>query len=377
MSAHADAAARIAAALNGSARPAEDDPDDLGASWRPVDLGPVLRGERPRIEPTVLRRSDGQALLYPGRTHVFAGESESAKTWLALLAVAQVLAAAGRVLFIDYEDDAAGIVGRLRALGVDPVAIDQRFVYVRPDERVELGEHELMVLMAAGADLAVIDGMTEALEVEGLSSNRDTEVARFQRLLPKRIAREAGCPVITIDHVTKNPETRGRFATGSQHKLAGVTGAQYLVEATKTWAEGKVGRSRLTIAKDRPGVVRSFAAGAKHLGDLVGTGHPDGGLHLEVVATAEPRKAKDGGHRPTVLMERVSRFLAAHEGEALSKTSVRAGVKGDDKAIDRAVDVLVLEKYVDRTTVGQSQLHRHVRPYVEALDGLVAEDETT
>jgi hypothetical protein len=45
-------------------------------SWAAVDLEPYKRGEVVIIPPMFLHRSDGKALIYPGRPHVFFGESE-------------------------------------------------------------------------------------------------------------------------------------------------------------------------------------------------------------------------------------------------------------------------------------------------------------
>lgn len=50
-------------------------------SWRFEDLHEVLDGKVKRTEATMLRRSDGAPLIYPGRTHAFVGESESMKSW--------------------------------------------------------------------------------------------------------------------------------------------------------------------------------------------------------------------------------------------------------------------------------------------------------
>ena len=80
------------------------------SSWAPIDLTDALAGHDVE-RPAMLCRTDGVALLYAARTHQFAGESESCKTWCALLVAAQTLnTATGRVLWIDFEDDQHGIV---------------------------------------------------------------------------------------------------------------------------------------------------------------------------------------------------------------------------------------------------------------------------
>ena len=69
-------------------------------SWTPQDLAEALAGDD-IPPPEILARTDGKALLYRGRTHAFIGESESCKTWGALLAVAERLRAGEMVLWVD------------------------------------------------------------------------------------------------------------------------------------------------------------------------------------------------------------------------------------------------------------------------------------
>jgi hypothetical protein len=60
-------------------------PEHRGASWAAVDLGPYLRGEIHRPEPTIgWPRRDDLRLLYPGKEHTVIGEMESGKSCLRL-----------------------------------------------------------------------------------------------------------------------------------------------------------------------------------------------------------------------------------------------------------------------------------------------------
>ena len=59
-----------------------------------------------------------------------------------------------------------------------------------------------------------------------------------------------------IDHVTKNSDSRGRFAIGAQAKLAGLDGAAYTIEVRKPLGRGMEGALSVRVAKDRPGAVR-------------------------------------------------------------------------------------------------------------------------
>src|SRR5262249_2724871 len=83
-------------------------PDARPASWQPVDLAPVvagvLAGELVGPVPTLLARTDGACLLYPGAITALQGEPEACKGWIVLNAAVQTLHAGGTVLYIDCED---------------------------------------------------------------------------------------------------------------------------------------------------------------------------------------------------------------------------------------------------------------------------------
>lgn len=71
----------------------------------------LLAGTITRHAPTIGRRDDGAALFYQEKVNGVAGASGSGKTGTALYAAAQELAAGEAVVYVDLEDDAAGVVG--------------------------------------------------------------------------------------------------------------------------------------------------------------------------------------------------------------------------------------------------------------------------
>ena len=353
----------LAASLGGQATAA------TGSSWQAVDLGPALRGEQSCPAPGIIYRTGGPGLLYPGKVHGLAGEPESGKSWLALWAVAQVLTAGGRAVLLDFEDDETGIVGRLRALGATVAQVEAGFVYIRPSQALDdlAGRH--LDQACADSTLAVVDGTTEGMAMHGWAPKNDVDVALWQARVLRRMAAH-GCAVLAIDHVVKDRESRGRWATGSQHKLAGVDGASYLVEVRKPWAPGRSGLARLVVVKDRPGAVRAALEDLRTVGDMVVDSWPDGGVSIDLVASKPQETAGDGGHRPTVLMQRTSAFLAAHQGKSDPSTNaVRKGVRGDDGSIDRALVVLELEGYATSTKQGNGTYWQHVKPYTGDTEG--------
>ncbi len=93
-------------------------------AWQPVDLGPVLDGTYRAPLPTVGARSDGVGLFYPRRVHTAAGESGDRQDLFVMLAQVEVeLRRGNAAVFVDFEDDEGGVVGRLLAMGAKPEAI--------------------------------------------------------------------------------------------------------------------------------------------------------------------------------------------------------------------------------------------------------------
>jgi hypothetical protein len=223
----------------------------IATTWAPVPLDDILAGDYTPPAPTMLSRVDGRCLLYAERSHSVSAEPEALKTWLALGASAEQLAAGHTVLYIDFEGSAAEIVGRLRALGVNPEAIRRRFIYLRPDEPLAAGAlTDLDTALARKPTVSVVDGVTEAFNVQGLSPLDNSDVATWLELLPRRIVRAGSAPLL-LDHVVKDKEQRGRYSIGAQHKLAGVDVA-YSMHVVEPFGRGKDGVVTIKVQKDRP-----------------------------------------------------------------------------------------------------------------------------
>ena len=236
------------------------DEQEIESSWKPVDLLKFFDGSYETPVTSILIRTDDKGLIYAGRVHSFYGESESGKSWLAQIAVAEQLKQFKKVIYIDFESDAADLVFRLGALGVSQAEILQNFTYIRPDTARDHEDPYWQNLLKPNINsLVIIDGVTEALTMWGGETKDNDAITRWMRLFPRAIAQQSGAAVISIDHVTKDKETRGRFAIGGQAKLATIDGAAYLIEPLEVLAPGRTGTLTVRVTKDRPGFVRKIA----------------------------------------------------------------------------------------------------------------------
>jgi hypothetical protein len=278
--------------------------------------------------------------------------------------VAQWIAAeemlAGRdVVCIDYEDDEEGVTTRLIDLGLEPDTIAERFHYKRPEERYALEASVKMrdLVERCRPRLVIIDSVGEAHAVDGVKGNDDDDVARWFRRYPRSIA-GLGPAVVVIDHVPKAKDRPAGYAIGSQRKRAAITGAAFMVEPIRALGRGQVGAAKLTCAKDRNGV---------HVRDRIAATFTMDATSAQIVAVLtapEPSRDAAGAFRPTVLMEKLSRYLEGQPDDyEASKNVLLEAVPGNTDAKRTAIDRLVGEGHLARRQDGQRSLHRLVRPF--------------
>lgn len=347
--------------------PPEDIEAEQGSrSWQPVDLSHVLNGTYEPPQPTVGERDDGKGLFYPGRLHVIAAESESGKTWLALAAAVTELRRGNSVVYLDFEDDEGGVVGRLITMQqVSHDVIKDRFIYIRPEGALSIPERmQLQALLGRlRPTLAIIDGVTEAMSLQGLDIRDNKAVADFGQMLPRRIA-ECGPATVLLDHVVKDREARGGNPIGGIHKLNGLNGAMYLLENKSPFGIGLTGRSRVLIRKDRPAQLRRNGVPA-HEGlfwyaDLVGESR--GEDYIEISLTPAEKQDDSKPFRPTHQMAKIAEVLAGAP-KGLSKNAIEGAVTGKAAVIRHALEMLVNDEYVVIERIGPASLHKLVKPY--------------
>lgn len=312
-------------------------------SWDVHDLSEiVLHGDTPQI-PTVLERVDGFCLLYPGAFHSLAAEPSSGKSWVAILACAQELKAGAHATYVDWEDRPGRVVARLMALGVKPQTILDRFHYIRPTRPLDPMGRALLDERAASSSILILDGVTEGMTLHGMDIDSQADAARFIHLFPKHLA-DLGPAVLQIDHLPKTTDPHNRFAIGAQHKLAGLDGAAYMMKVLEPFGRGKRGRAKITVSKDREGTVDEKAVGRTIAELVIDSTGPD--LYVALDCPHGAPLSEDGGFRPTVLMERVSRFVESSPAP-VSGRQIEAGVSGNGKSIRDAIRILNAEGFLE------------------------------
>lgn len=336
------------------------------SSWEPVNLGPILRGEAPEDPPTVWRRSDGVALLYAGKVNAINAETESGKTWMALHACAQQMHLGEHVYFVDFEDSAGSVVSRLVSLRVPVDVVELCFHYIRPEE--PLTDVAMEKLSAALAEhqptLIVLDGVTEAMVLNGWSITSNDDAAKYMMGIVRPL-QASGAAILQLDHVTKSSEDRGRWAIGAQHKLAGIDGAVYSARRTQDYGRGRRGSSSLSVAKDRPGHIRSAVSDSGGVGEFVLAPLVEGEVTAEVVAPGTVSQDSIAYVSEELLMS-VSDVLAASP-EPMSQTAVEENVTGNSIKIRLALDWLVETGHVTEASgPRRARMCTLVKPYAGA-----------
>lgn len=322
----------------------------LHESLRPVEIPEDPTEFLKPVETELFSRGDGLPLLYRGKTHTVISETEAGKTWLGLLVSEQEILAGNDANFIDFEDTDRGIIGRL-ALRVPWPLIRKHFHYIRPTVPIS----GTAFAESLTGTFTFLDGVTEAMNLQGCADMDGSGVAEFNRIWTTPIA-DRGQATLQGDHVKKDPKSRDRSAIGSVHKINAVTGTSFILVNKEPFGRGQRGHSELIVAKDRPGFLRQHGIPKTpplvHIADLVIDATGD---ELELSLTPPGGDA----FQPTRLMGRLSRKAKELDDE-LSKAAMKENGRVSDK--DREFSKTRLARTVD----GQKQYK------FRAVDELVA-----
>jgi hypothetical protein len=223
--------------------------------------------------PTVMPRTDGLGLLYPGRVNTVVGRRGCGKTWLAIKACIDVLEAGGRILYYDMEDSRSAWKARFETAGFDitTAVTEGRAVWVKPGD-IPADAPEGITDYASGFDLVVFDVMNRL--ITRLGGTPDTGNAETIWLYDNvfDILAHAGVCVLVLDH----PNRRGQAANadlddmapgGGAMKMNNASGTVIAMRAVTAFTRERVGGNvALYCLKDRSGHFEEGAA----IGRLVG-----------------------------------------------------------------------------------------------------------
>ena len=323
-----------------------------GSSWRPINLrglppSPVLR-------PSLMYRTDGQALLLSGSRHTVFGPSGSGKSWLALYGCLERLRAQEAVIYLDFESSPYRVRERLREMGATDDDLD-RFAYVRPVESsYRLSDADRMHLLGFGATLVIFDGVTDAMALDSLEANVGSDTARFYNGLPLQFG-DTGAAVVFIDHVAR--DGRGKEPIGSVHKKGGLD-LGYRISCVTPFSRGISGRIAITLAKDRHGYL-GYTEG-EVVAYLAVNSAPDGSVRL---ALLPPESA------PVTEVERLDQIeyelwtffrQARAAGITMTSTRIAKGVGRKREDVDKVLAEMVEQGHLIREPQGRALVYRVV-----------------
>lgn len=321
-------------------------------SWTSSSL--VARAADPPEPPTI------GGLLYPAKRTLLSGETESLKTWFALVLAKAELDAGYAVAWADLDAMGSGeLLARLQALGVDDEVIDERFLYYEPSERLvdDLLADVCGEIAECGVRLFVIDAFNPMLSLHGLDPGSTPDIETFWREVATPIT-DAGAAPTLLDHVPKSADKSSKYAYGSERKASGAI-VHIGFQPNEPFKRGGTGRTLLKTHKDRQGYLPRPTIGKLVL---------DSDGQAVTYALERDRSRDTDRWRPTVLMERVSRKVEP-EFEPVSLSWIETNVQGNRDARRTAVDVLVDEGFLDESAGPRgARLFRSQRPYREAED---------
>ncbi len=333
--------------------------------WAPIALDPATI--EPPSPPSILVAEDGQgALIYPGMRHLLFGSTEALKSWTCAVAAVEQAQAGFDTVWLDADAmGRAALVERLRALRLSDELIRKHIHYMAPDQALDAegSVHLDHVLDALNVGLVVIDAHDPALELQGLDPNSTADVQHFSRVVVD-VFHSRGIATLVPDHVARGGD--GKDPIASQRKVSGFDVAISIKLVGEPMTRNRpTATVELFGRKDRPG-----------WHDRNGPDRRLGEIHFDLDATPPWRLVLNRGDAaerpnvPTVLMQRVSRFLEMQSTPA-SMTAIENAVQGKSKGIRWAIESLVRLGYIVTVAGRQKGVVAYLseRPYREGDEG--------
>lgn len=220
-------------------------------------------------------------LLIEGTIGILQGHFESGKTTLMLDIARRWITELGRpVLHIDYEMGRRRIRARIKSL--PEWEADRKFWealwHYDYMPNLQPGFLEQLIALLPASPLITFDSYSQAMMYLGREENSATESGNFWVGELQR-ARELGATILVIDQVKQSATARDKYAgRGTGAKAFGADFVWY-VERFEKFTPERIGKIKLTLHKDREGV----------LPDALGFQVGDGEGHL-VLTPIDPPK---------------------------------------------------------------------------------------
>lgn len=309
-----------------------------------VDVASVLAGGLTDPRPTLVRRSDGVGIAYPGRDTVVFGPPGSGKTLLCAYAATEILLNGGSVAWVDVDHNgASAILRRLQQFGVPDhtLADPQQFRLAMPDDGASLVAF-VKDIAAWAPILAIIDSIGEVVPMFGRSSNNPDDWTFVHQSVVKPLT-TADVAALLVDH---EPKGADGATTGTIAKLRTVDGTMLRLSVIEPFVPGKGGAARLSVRKDRHGgLLRECKAGREPLAAVFRIEPGDGPLQANLWAPHLDEHAPDPApHRtnprasdPESDAERIRRELPV---EMRTNRKLRSAFGWGDARVKRALAAL-------------------------------------
>jgi hypothetical protein len=260
---------------------------------------------------------------------------------LAAYAVAiEELEAKRRVLLVDLEMGRFDARDLLRDLGATDEHLG-RLLYVEP-ETGPTGSTIAELLWPYQGDeshpfdlsLAIVDAAAGAYALSDLDDSKRLDAERWAGLWVRPLW-DAGVATITIDHVVKNADNRGKYAIGSERKVGQVDvhlGFEFVGQPLR---RGGNAVCKITTHRDRPGWLPRPRAAELELAS-------DPGTHKITWSFKAPGETSVP-FKPTILMDRVLDHVGHYAYEPVARTVLAGQVKGRKEYVLQAIDALLEE----------------------------------
>lgn len=256
--------------LNQPPRRDDDAPTDVSAAWRwsedfwdePEEAGTDLIRAGVLVEETIA---------------ILTGHYESGKTTV-MLDVARQWIEMGRPVFhIDYEMGKRRVKRRMKANRWGPAHLEFWHYDYMPNLQPGLLE-QIIAMLPGEKPLITFDSYSQAMMYLGREENSASEAGNFWVSELQR-ARELGATILVIDQTKQNATARDKYAgRGSGAKAFGADEI-WFVERFEKFTPDRIGTIKLTLHKDREGILPST------LGFQVG----DGEGHLTLTPIDPPK----------------------------------------------------------------------------------------